>query len=211
MWELVESIENSGFATFVRETPSVLGYSTVLALHTFGMAFLVGLSGAIALRVLGIAPSLPLAPLEKFFPLIVIGFWVNAVTGLILTTLAARSFLRNPDFFIKLTAIACAIVCLRRLKRDAFGDRAHSDAGPAPEQGKAWATAMLLFWGIAILAGRLTAYSTFVRKQTAIAVVIATLLLFAARYAVLAVARSAGLLSVDRRTPHPGVTTPTHS
>src|SRR5215510_11296546 len=110
MWDLLETIENSGFATYIRETPTVLGYSTVLALHTFGMAFLVGFSGAIALRVLGVLPDLPLKPMRRFFPLIVIGFWVNAVTGLILTTLAARSLLANGDFYIKLVAIACAIV-----------------------------------------------------------------------------------------------------
>ena len=60
MQEFLESIENSGFASYIRETPSVLGYSTVLAMHTFGMAFLVGLSGVIALRVLGVVPELPL-------------------------------------------------------------------------------------------------------------------------------------------------------
>ena len=121
MWHLVELIEESGFATWVRETPSVFGYSTVLALHTFGMAFLVGLSGAVAARVLGVAPNLPIAPLEEFFPLIIAGFWVNAVTGVVLTTLAARSLLTNPDFYIKLAAIVGAIVCLRRLRTYAFG------------------------------------------------------------------------------------------
>ena len=68
MWELLEAIENTGFATWVREAPTVLAYSTVLACHTFGMAFLVGLSGMIALRALGFARALPLAPMGKFFP-----------------------------------------------------------------------------------------------------------------------------------------------
>ncbi len=81
MWEVLEAIENSGFATWVREAPTVLAYSTVLAFHTFGMAFLVGLSGMIALRALGFARALPLAPMGKFFPLIFVGFWVNAATG----------------------------------------------------------------------------------------------------------------------------------
>ena len=184
MWEILEAIENSGFATWVRETPTVLGYSTVLALHTFGMAFLVGLSGAIAIRVLGIAPELPLAPLERFFPLIVAGFWVNAVTGVVLTSLAARSLLTNPDFYIKLVAIACAIVCLRRLKGYAFGD-GPPRADPTGVRGRVWASAMLLCWGIAIVAGRLTAYSNFVRKQTAVAVVIALVILFGIRHLVL--------------------------
>jgi hypothetical protein len=197
MWQLLETIENSGLATWVRETPTVFGYSTVLALHTFGMAFLVGLSGVIAARVLGIARDLPVAPLEKFFPLIVIGFWVNAATGVVLTSLAARSLLANPDFYIKLAAIVCAIVCLRRLRDYAFGDG--TKVGTTGT-GKVWASAMLLFWGIAILAGRLTAYSNFVRKQTAIAVVIAVIMLFVGRYLVLVVAKQVAT-SLPGRSP----------
>ena len=131
MWEILEIIENSGFATFVRETPSVLGYSTVLALHTFGMAFLVGLSGVIALQVLGVVRGLPLAPLEAFFPLIIAGFWVNAATGVVLTMLAARSLAANPDFYVKLIAIVAAVICLRKLKQYAFSDAAAGDLASA--------------------------------------------------------------------------------
>ncbi len=193
MWEMLEAIENSGFPTWVREANTIFGYSTVLALHTFGMAFLVGLSGAIAIRVLGIVPDLPLAPLERFFPLIVLGFWVNAATGVILTSLAARSLLSNPDFYIKLTAIVCAIVCLRQLRHYAFSDPA-SSAADSTGAGKGWATAMLICWGIAIVAGRLTAYSNFVRKQTAIAVLVVTLLLVGFRYVVLLIVRKPHML-----------------
>lgn len=187
MWQFLETVENSGFATYVRETPSVLGYSTVLALHTFGMAFLVGLSGLMALRVLGVVRTLPLEPLEKFFPLIVAGFWVNAATGVVLTTLAARSLLSNWDFYVKLAAIAAAIVSLRQLKAHAFGDAARPQTGQSARTGKIWATSMVAFWGIAILAGRLTAYTDSVRKETIVAVLIATIALFAARFLALRV------------------------
>src|SRR5215470_18226453 len=115
MWEFLDSIENSGFSSYIRETPSVLGYSTVLALHTFGKAFLVGLSGVVALRVIGVVPELPLNPLRKLQPVIIIGFWVNAITGLILTTLAIRSFLTNWDFYVKLASIAIALVSLAKM------------------------------------------------------------------------------------------------
>ena len=186
MWEFLESIENSGFSTWVRETPTVLGYSTVLALHTFGMAFLVGLSGAIALRVLGIAPELPLAPLKKFFPLIVAGFWLNAATGVVLTSLAARSFLSNPDFYIKLTAIAFAIVTLQALRTTVFGEPANR--GATPKKAKILAGAMLTFWAIAVTAGRLTAYSGFVRRETAVAVSVLLLVLLALRFVALRIA-----------------------
>ena len=211
MWEILEAIENSGFATFVRETPSVLGYSTVLALHTFGMAFLVGLSGVIALQVLGVV-RLPLAPLEAFFPLIIAGFWVNAATGVVLTTLAARSLLANPDFYIKLIAIVAAIVCLRRLKQYAFSDSAAADRASAHNPGKLWAGAMITCWAIAVLAGRLTAYTDSVRRQSAVAVVIAVVLLITARVVFLRVAKSfgAGRTTGTEPAPHPRVTPSTN-
>jgi len=189
MWDFLETIENSGFATYIRETPTVLGYSTVLALHTFGMAFLVGFSGAIALRVLGVLPDLPLKPMRRFFPLIVAGFWLNAATGVILTTLAARSLFANGDFYIKLAAIGCAIVSLRGLFRSAFRDEGRRESDPLPPAAKGWAAAMITFWGIAVLAGRLTAYTRGVRIQSAIAVIITLAVLLAVRQLVLRTAR----------------------
>ena len=177
MQEFLESIENSGFATYIRETPSVLGYSTILALHTFGMAFLVGLSGVIALRVLGIVPELPLKPLKSLLPIVIVGFWLNALTGVILTTLAVRSLLANWDFYVKLAAIAVAIVSLQKMRRYAFGDDAAPDDAPASPEAKRWAKTMLLFWGVAVLGGRLTAYATNIRIQSAAAVAVAVVLL----------------------------------
>jgi hypothetical protein len=184
MWDFLESIENSGFATYVRETPTWPAYSTVLALHTFGMAFLVGLSGVIALRVLGVVPELPLNPLKKLQPAIVIGFWVNAITGLILTTLAIRSLLANWDFYVKLVAIAFAVVSLVKMRHYAFGDSVPDDVVAAPE-ARRWAKAMLFFWGLAVLGGRLTAYATNIRMQSAAAVAVgAAILLLLARFVV---------------------------
>src|SRR6516164_6432123 len=177
MWEFLESIENSGFATYVRETPTWPAYSTVLALHTFGMAFLVGLSGVIALRVLGVVPELPLNPLKKLQPVIIIGFWVNAITGIILTTLAIRSLLTNWDFYVKLVAIACALLSLVKMRRHAFADSAAADNAVASPEARRWAKSMLFFWGLAVLGGRLTAYATNIRIQSAAAVAIAAVIL----------------------------------
>jgi hypothetical protein len=182
MQEFLESIENSGFASYIRETPSVLGYSTVLALHTFGMAFLVGLSGVIALRVLGVVPELPLKPLKKLMPIIIIGFWVNAITGVVLTMLAIRSLLANWDFYVKLAAICVAIVALTKMRHNAFADPTIADDLPASSEAKRWAKLMLFSWFLAVLGGRLTAYATYIRIQSAAAVaIVAVLLLLLAR------------------------------
>jgi hypothetical protein len=177
MQEFLESIENSGFASYIRETPSVLGYSTVLAMHTFGMAFLVGLSGVIALRVLGVVPELPLAPLKKLMPIVIIGFWVNAITGVVLTSLAIVSLSRNWDFYVKLASIVVAIVALTKMRRYAFADPNARDDAPSSPEARRWAKLMLFFWGLAVLGGRLTAYATNIRIQSAAAVAVAASLL----------------------------------
>jgi hypothetical protein len=135
--------------------------------------------------VLGIVRELPLEPLKGLQPLIVIGFWVNAITGLVLTSLAIRSLLTNWDFYVKLVAIAFAIVSLQKMRRHAFGDGAAPDDAPASGEAKRWAKAMLFFWGLAVLGGRLTAYATNIRIQSAAAVAVAVvLLLLLARYLV---------------------------
>src|SRR6187399_803594 len=52
-------------------------------LHFFGMALLIGSVGLVDLRMLGIAKGVPIKALERFIPLGVIGFVINATTGFI--------------------------------------------------------------------------------------------------------------------------------
>jgi len=159
MMDFLAWVENTGFAIWVRESPSLLAYTLFLSLHTIGLAFLVGFNAVIDLRILGVAPRLPLAPMAKFFPIMYLGFWVNALTGVVLLSTAPISFLTNPVFYIKLMAIALAVVTLRRLRSQVFGDLASLDTRPVPMNGKILAGTSLAFWPVAIIAGRLTAYS----------------------------------------------------
>jgi hypothetical protein len=52
MTTLLEAIEASSLSTMLRDSPNVFLYPTILAFHTLGLAFFVGISCAIALRVL---------------------------------------------------------------------------------------------------------------------------------------------------------------
>jgi hypothetical protein len=174
--EFLEFLENTSFAIWMRESPSVLAYPTLLAFHTFGMGFLVGVSSAIALRTLGFASDLPIAPLGKFFRLIHISFWVSTVSGALLLMLDGRTFLVMPDFYVKLLAIAAGMVSLRMLRNRVLGD---SSRGPVPAEGKVLAGATLLSWAVAITAGRLTAYDWFIGRQTVIAVIILAIVMLA--------------------------------
>ena len=67
-----------------------------------GLAFFVGISSAIALRILGVAPGLPLAPFRKLYPVMWLGFFFNAVSGVLLLIIEPTKFLTMVDFYIKL-------------------------------------------------------------------------------------------------------------
>jgi hypothetical protein len=154
--ELLEAIESSAYPTFVRESPSLWAYTLVLSLHAMGLAVVVGFSSAIALRLLGVARSIPLAPLGGLFPVMYVGFWVNALSGLALLSANARGMMGNPLFWAKIAFIVGGVLVMRLLRRTVFsGPIANDDA---PLSARRLAVASLACWGLAIVAGRLTAY-----------------------------------------------------
>ncbi|MGB7220206.1 MAG: hypothetical protein WBD07_15515 [Vicinamibacterales bacterium] len=181
MWSLLESIENSGFVTWVREANTIWAYTTVTILHTFGLAALVGLSSGIALRTLGFAPDLPLAPMGKFFRIAWIGFRVNVISGVILVALDARAYFVNPAFYIKMLSVVVAAVGMRWLQTNVVGDPATRDTQPVQLKGRIVAGVMLASWAVAITTGRLTAYDGFIRVESGIAVFIVLIVLLVAR------------------------------
>lgn len=70
MGPFLTQLEQSGLATWIRESGVLYGYPLVLFLHTLGLSTVVGLSPAIDLRLLGIAPGIPLESLQKTFGLL---------------------------------------------------------------------------------------------------------------------------------------------
>ncbi len=157
MMDFLKFIEQLSFSAWVRESSSVLAFPTILLFHTIGMALVVGVNAGIDLRILGLAPALRLAPMEKFFPVLWAGFWVNAVTGVILVMQDATTKLTNPDFYVKMIFIALAIINLRMLKNRVFRDPL-IDQQPLSTNAKVLAVTSLFFWLGAITAGRLMAY-----------------------------------------------------
>ena len=155
--DFLTQLEQTGLGIFVRESPSLLSYPTILFMHTVGLGLLVGASFAIDLRILGSGREMALAPMEKFFPVILAGFWISLLSGALLFVADAGTLGRNPVFYIKMACIVLAMVTVRvtrgRILRGPLAD--HS---PAPMLGKIMASASLLFWVGAITAGRLTAY-----------------------------------------------------
>ena len=150
-------LEQTGFAAWVRESSSLWAYPTILFLHTIGMATVVGVSAGIDLRILGFAPTLPVAPMTRLFPIMWFGFGINAASGTALLIADASTKLTSPVFYVKMTFIALAIVNLRLLKTRVFGDPS-IDKGSLPTNARLLAASSLIFWIGAITAGRLMAY-----------------------------------------------------
>ena len=155
--DFLASLENSGFSTWIRESPSLWAYPTVLFLHTLGLGFLVGASMAIDLRLLGFSKELPVEPMKKFFPVMWFGFWVNAASGVVLVMIDATSMLTNPLFYIKIGFIALAMICGRLIATQIFR-KPDVDRSAGLLRAKVFAGASMAFWIAAITAGRLTAY-----------------------------------------------------
>jgi hypothetical protein len=151
------AIESSALSTWIRESDSLLAFPLILTFHTVAMGFLAGTSLVIALRLLGFARAIPVTALERFFPILWISFWVNAVTGVLLLIAYPTKALTNPFFYAKLTIIGVAVALIPRLRRivvtsDDFG-------GPVLRRTALLAITSVVLWAAAITFGRLLPYT----------------------------------------------------
>ena len=151
-------LESTAFSVWMRESVSIFAFPAILSLHTVGMGVLAGLNTAIALRILGAAPRVPMMEMRRLFPIIWFGFYLNAASGLALLIGYPTKALTNPVFYLKLAFIALGILLQMRIRRRVFGDPA-LDQSPVPRGGRALAMASLACWAGAIASGRLLAYT----------------------------------------------------
>ena len=156
MMDFLASLENTEFASSLRESGSIWAYPAVLTLHTLGLGVLVGASAVINLRLLGAAPQIPLEPLRRLFPIMWAGFWVNAISGVLLFVTDATTKGTTTLFMSKLGIIVLAVIVLTAIRRSAFG---HDPVSSEPPMSvKALAAASLALWLAAIITGRYMAY-----------------------------------------------------
>jgi hypothetical protein len=154
----LQTIEDTGFSTWLRESESPFAFYFILLFHTFGLALLVGANTVVDLRLLGVAPGIPLAPLRRLFRIMWMGFAINAATGMLLVFAYPTKSLTNLDFYIKLTVIGFAVWVMQKLQSQVFQDSSLSEA-EMMERGATLAKWSLILWFGAITAGRLLAYT----------------------------------------------------
>jgi hypothetical protein len=150
-------VESTALSQWVVGSPSVaFGFPGILTLHAIGMAFAAGLAAALDLRILGVARGIPLAEFRRFLPILWAGFWLNAVSGVLLLIGYPTKALTNPLFYVKLGLIATAMAILVHTKRVMS---ATPTEGTSDRTVRLLAAVSLLCWAGAIFAGRFLAYT----------------------------------------------------
>ena len=92
---MIDAIQNSAYAVWVRESPSIWAYTTILSLHAMGLAIIVGINTIVALRLLGYVPDIPINKLRAALSVDVRGVHDQRVLG---SVVARRESLeRHPQ------------------------------------------------------------------------------------------------------------------
>src|SRR4051812_14540570 len=153
----LEALQHSAFSDWVVGSNSIWAYPMILTMHTVGLGIVVGAAAVLDLRLLGVGPGIPLAEMERVFPLFWLGFTINLISGVILFISEAADKAGQPVFLIKLSLIAVGVVVTARIRRVVF-----RGSGPVaslvPPAARTLATTSLIVWAGAIVAGRLMAY-----------------------------------------------------
>ena len=149
-------LEETPFSTWMRESGPA--FFSSLIFHSIGMGFVVGVHVAINLRILGVAPRIPLSLMRRFFPVLWVGLVVVFLSGALLLIAYPAKALTNPVFYLKLTAVLAALFITRSLAKGVLQDPGY-DAGRAPRGARVLAALSLMLWAGAVTSGRLLAYT----------------------------------------------------
>ncbi len=149
-------LEETPFSTWMRESGAA--FFSTLVFHSVAMGFVVGVHVATDLRILGVAPRVPLSLMRRFFPVLSVSLVVVSVSGALLLTAYPAKALTNPVFYLKLTAIVAALFITRSLANGVLQDPSY-DAGRAPKKARVLAALSLVLWAGAVTSGRLLAYT----------------------------------------------------
>jgi hypothetical protein len=134
-------------------------------LHFIAMSLIIGTVGVVDLRILGAVKGIPIQYLDKFIPIGVLAFAVNAITGFIFVAGnpvgGPIEYLTNLSFQLKMTVLLIAGVNLLVFYVTGIhrGLEAVPADGDAPGRAKAVAAVSLTAWIFVIIFGRFLMYN----------------------------------------------------
>lgn len=159
---MLEAIESLSIGVWVRESPSIFAYTLVLSLHAIGLGIVLGINTLVALRLLGVAPAIPLTSLRSFYTVLWAGFVVNVVSGLLLFIASATNMGTMPAFWVKMVLVLLGMTLALRIKSRYLDDASAMGAGVVAAGARNLAWLSLGCWYLALIVGRLTGYPELV-------------------------------------------------
>lgn len=159
---MLEALENSALAVWVRESPSIFSYTLVLSLHAIGLAIVLGTSTLIGLRLLGVAPGIPIAALRKLQGFIWFGFCINLGSGVLLFIAEATKMAPMPAFIFKMGFVVIGMALNQVIRSKVLSDPQALAANILPASARLLAIISLICWSLTLISGRLTGYPELV-------------------------------------------------
>lgn len=154
---ILDSLESSGIGTWV--TQSASGFYILLGFHSIGLGLVVGVMMVVSMRVLGLVRGISPAALPNLVTLSWYGFWMNAISGLLLFVGEANKMFYNWSFRWKIMLVAVGMYLTYTLTRNVLKPAAAGDTARLESQAaRTQAIILMLVWLGAIFAGRWIAY-----------------------------------------------------
>jgi hypothetical protein len=156
VWLVTNIIAHSPVAQMMR---TAWGWPIAESIHFLGLCLLIGCIGTFDLRLLGIAKRVPIAAMHRLIPWGILGFVINASSGLMFLLTEPDQYIYNPSFHFKFLFIAIAGLNAGTFYlssyRQIFGANPSLDA---PLRAKLIAAISLSAWVLVIICGRMLTF-----------------------------------------------------
>ena len=150
-------LENTTVALWVSE--SLWAYPILLSLHIVGLATVVGIFSVRDMRLLGLFSGLQPTAFLTLSKLAWVGFIINAISGALLFSSQAVTFVDSTPFLLKISCVAAGMVMAGIIQTRLRSELAvGGDNTVIRGSTRLIALVSLSLWVAAIIAGRLIAY-----------------------------------------------------
>lgn len=149
-------LEASAFSEWV--LISMLGFPTLIALHSVGMAVAVGLSFMVTLHLNQVFTGFEVQLIPRLLGIAVWGFVVNFITGLALFVSRGPEYIDSYVFLIKMLLVVISAIIMFWLRQRLKPMKLTTDVPVADRTAKSMSLISAVTWFGAVIAGRLIAY-----------------------------------------------------
>lgn len=156
---VIEWMNATGFARLVQDW-SIWLSPLLEIVHFVGLSLLMGSAGFLDLRLLGVIRAIPVASALEFAPWAMVGFAMNAVSGVLFLWIDPSLYLRSGTWWAKVFFILIAVGNVAVFERTSLGTKARliGAGGDTTTGMKLVAGTSLASWLLVLYFGRMLPY-----------------------------------------------------